>query len=96
MAQRYTPDDETDPDDKIFRGLIHKPDPPRPTPEGQSVSKLMRGLAVVCLSSLVYIGMTVLTLQLGWGLSAKSWPWIIGAGFFGVLFSKLLLLLDED
>ena len=79
--------------------LIPRPeqsDPPEHTPEGQLRSKLLRGVAVVFLSSVVNIGMVVLSLQYGWGLEAKSWLWIIGAGFFGVLFSKLILLMDEE
>ncbi len=58
--------------------------------------KFYRGLAVITLSSTIGIGMSVLTLIYGWGLQPKNWGWIIGAGFFGMLFSKLLLQLDSN
>lgn len=57
---------------------------------------VLRGLAIVALSSLLHIGMTVLAMVKGWGLEPVSWHWIIGAGFFGVLFSKMVLLLDKE
>jgi hypothetical protein len=48
-------------------------------------------IAWLSLSVLVTIGMQALSMIHGWGLRPESWRWIIGAGFFGVLFAKAML-----
>lgn len=43
---------------------------------------------VFCLALIVLI--SILTMIYGWGLTPKSWWWIIGCGFFAALFIRLV------
>ena len=38
----------------------------------------------------VAVGLQVAVMIFGWGLSPKSWWWIIGIGLFGQAFMKMI------
>lgn len=58
------------------------------------MSKFLANVFLICLSVLLQI----LVMQYGWGLSPRSWWWIIGGGVFGytVLLALRLALNSED
>jgi hypothetical protein len=55
----------------------------------------MKQLGWAALSCVVWVGVHVVTMVYGWGLTPVSWWYIVGFGLFGVLFSKVLLLTEK-
>jgi hypothetical protein len=68
-------------------GQEDEPDP--------GVGRFLRSAGLMLLSAVIQLGMSVLTLVHGWGLQPRSWMWIVGAGFLGTWFAKMLLVMDE-
>ena len=52
---------------------------------------MSKGIARMSLHTLSFL-LSIATMIYGWGVSPKSWAWIIGAGLFGQLLVMVLLL----
>ena len=55
---------------------------------------MSKAIARMALHTLSFY-LSIATLIYGWGLSPKSWGWIIGAGLVGQLFVMVLLLVVQ-
>jgi len=56
----------------------------------------LRKLVVILLGICLSIVLSVSVLIYGWGLTPKSWFWILGIGFFGQLIAQALIALGKE
>jgi hypothetical protein len=56
----------------------------------------LRKFLIMIFGYLILLGMGVAINVYGWGLSPKSWGWILGGGTFGIFFGQLILTLSKD
>jgi len=60
------------------------------------MKNILRQFIVVFLGLAIGIASSVLAFIYGWGLEAKSWAWIIGAGFFGQMLALIVMEIGKD
>ncbi len=53
----------------------------------------LRKFTVVLFGIVLTVLLTILVMIYGWGLTPKSWWWIIGIGFFGQILAQLIIRL---
>jgi len=51
----------------------------------------IRKFLVTVFGLMIAVTVSILTMIYGWGLTPKSWGWIIGCGFFGVIFAHVIV-----
>jgi uncharacterized membrane protein len=58
------------------------------------VKEALKPWVAITVAAVIQILAGVIALQVGWGLEPKSWLAIIGVGFGGTLFSRILVTMD--
>jgi hypothetical protein len=56
------------------------------------IDSIRKGITIIVGVGLSIL-LTILVMIYGWGLTPKSWWWIIGIGFFGQVFAQTIVRL---
>ena len=46
---------------------------------------------LLCVTSILALSLSILVMINGWGLEPKSWWWIIGVGYGGLIFIHIIV-----
>ena len=57
--------------------------------------KNLQSFLIILFGLIIAVSASILTMIYGWGLTPKSWWWIIGMGIFGPLFGMTIMKIGE-